>query len=319
VSIWNFEHPTPESVTQVFAALLDRAPAPEELSFFLHPDQTGVGEPDEWYPRSIVWSEPWRPNWPTLGLYTACHGRQLLRYWKELYPNPPEMNCWGIVSWKFPERIPTLLAQPLVHAFFQHTDFYVSNAWPAHQPFLEQFGSQVAAEIPGRRLRMHAPSLSSIFPVTDIPKDLENVRRLLRAGQTHDQIARALREGQFDPQFTTRHAEAMNRMAQKDAQCDTPIEPFVRAHLRREKLFWLISHPTMLLISRIGADLFTQIFQRPAISDEDLFALPWRSFQFGFTWPETHYEWDFFKFNYPRRWEDNALPFYESLIRKIVV
>jgi hypothetical protein len=310
--IWSFDPVTPASGEQFFSAVMDRAPAAEELQFLLDPEQT-----EDWYRRSLVWSQPWRKDWPTLGLYTACHGRQLIRYWNEWYPDPPEINVWNITSWRLAERKASLQDQPFLQSLWRQTDYYVTHDFPTADPTLTRFGDRLGAFIEKRRLRMHSPALCSLFPIADIPQDQENVRQLLRQGIPTRQIVQRFRTGQFDPMFRSRHAAAMQRMLRKDARSHVKIEPFVRAHLQREKLFWLISHPTIFLVARIGADILSELFGQRRLSDDEVFSLPLTGCMMKPVWPETPYEWNFHKFKYPRRWKAGAAEFYSKMIEQV--
>ena len=286
---WDFCPVSSDELEVIFADVLDRAPTAQERVFWT-PWTNHAALLDN----VALFSRPWRRGWPLAVLFAGCHGVHFVSYWRTRQ-DIPDVNIAVVFTHKLEQAgASEFLGIPLLQAMFKQARYF--SAQPSSGGVYTS--DNVVKLVPGRVGYYHNPTAGCFFPVCE-HAGMKPVADLLRAGFTRPQILDAFNQGSFDPQFETRYAETMQILREKDKFCATPFADFVARYLRKRKMFSTWTHATPVAYVRIGADLLSYLFGLRKVSDGEVLAASYPVLVEWGEWPETHYEREYYKVEYP--------------------
>lgn len=259
-----------------------------------------------------------RDGKPILLLYAACHGQLMLDYIKTYRPEVAEkyylvwVNVLSLVVrglWKkefdFPWCIPAL---------FNHCSVLFYNPIGAdYGPYTDQNVLRYLNH-DAQVLSYAGPHHGCWWVVCPVHGE-QPLYACFEKGMSDADIYASIVNGSFDPQFAKRFELQMAWLKGYQTGTDAGMADFIERNYRRVKLFFTYNHPTYNLIAWI-TDVLMAKLGFTALGEEHAIALPSDRGIFADQFPETHYEWDYYGFQYPRRFEHGhgGLKFYQSVI-----
>jgi len=143
------------------------------------------------------------------------------------------------------------------------------------------------------------------------------VVRYLEKGLTPDEIWVKFLEGTFDPLFEERFKLQMEWLRGYETANDVRLTGFIERNYRKAKLFLTDNHASFHLIAYI-ADKCMGALGFPEMGEEHAVSLSPEKWVVGAAYPETHYEFDYYKFEYPMRFADTwgGITFYRDRIHE---
>lgn len=258
----------------------------------------------------------------TMILYTACTGYQVRAYLQDFRPEIyEEYDIQHILIHALALRCgkPGYVVPELIPALFKTADFVLWNPLGGMiEPLSNQYLNRLTK--PDCKLVSYAGPHQGCWWVICQLFGEQSVRRYLDNGLSADDIWGLFKAGTFDPGFEERLK--MDMMFQKGYQhgTDSEIYEFIRDNYRRCKMFFTFNHATCHLIAcAVDGCLGRAGYERLGL-EHAVSVVPADHFMVGHIYPETHYEWDHYKFEYPMRWQQTALggiEFYKDLITLI--
>lgn len=252
-------------------------------------------------------------------IYTSCHAFQFMRY---LHNHRREV---------LDDYLIVILYNHLLINSRPHFDLNLLQ-WIAgmahvviHNGFSEKFG-----ELSMHSLMVHydarhttgisfvPPSMACFWPVCEFFGE-EPVARYVNNEVSVDEMLRLYRSGNFECMFSVRYALQLSRLKTRELEFDVKISGFISRNLLSHKMFFTSNHPTFHVIGHIMDQCLTILNYKPNGDDFQL-SLPTNGGEMRNHNPETYYEWDHFKFDYPRTyitdWGGHEI-FYPSTIERI--
>lgn len=163
------------------------------------------------------------------------------------------------------------------------------------------------------------PNFSAFWPIVEFHGE-DGVVEMLRRGATAEEIIRAFNEHSFEPFFANRWVEQMTRLWEKERGCDIKIASFCERNQTKVKLWFTDNHPTYNVVAWLGSQIVAKLGGEPE-TEESCLARPHDFNGVWNTWPETHYEFGHFQFEYPMRHATTShwggIEYYHGLITRI--
>lgn len=235
--------------------------------------------------------------------YTGCNGRQLRDYIKtyrpEIYAEYFLVQIYVhslVISsiWKKEFPYPELITK-----LFNNADVLVYNPVGANY---NEYSDQIVL----RHLNLSAKALSYssqhagcwwvICPL--FGEDC--VHDYFDKGMGEEDVWQKLNDGTFDPKFAKRFDIQMAWLDGHEAGCDAGSESFIRDHYKDCKMWFTLNHPTYNVVAHICDNLMEKIGFKGLGVDHALTLQPDRCMLSDY-YPETHYEFEYYKFKYPIR------------------
>ncbi len=292
---------TADQTTQAYARFLGVLPTPAEV---LHAgEHFSVEGRHNCYLQldSRMFTEP-KGTRKNLLVYSSCHCEQIDVYLRKYRQDVLE-KCY--LHMLFTHR--QALNRPhsnnrFVWSLFSEADLVI---WNVLGP---KFNEQ-STDVLGKHLQADAkvvsfvpPCFAAFFAVAEFFGE-EGVIEYLVAGRTVENIIALFRDGQFECQFKWRFKDQIDRLAFRERERDVKLSAFVQRHFKQHKLFLTVNHPAFptlayLVDECLGILGFKQLGEDHSISREVNEA------NFGAHLPETHYEFEYFGFTYPLRFQN---------------
>lgn len=250
--------------------------------------------------------------------YTGCNGRQLrdyiATYRPEVYDKYYLVQLYTQVlavqgiwnkEFEFPWIIPAL---------FNHCDVLIYN--PIGANYREYSDQNVL-----RYLNHSAVALSYAGPHHGCwwaicPLFGEDcLWKYYRDGSTDDAIFTRFSNGSFDCEFPERFKLQMAWLKGHESGTDTAIGAFIEKYHRECKMWFTLNHPSYHVVGYICDTLLAKL-GFALLGAEHAIGLPTNRCPLTDHYPETHYEFDYYKFRYPLRYPNGhgGMAFFQKLI-----
>lgn len=294
---------------EIYRRFLGREPDGKELDDLL---TVGLG------PLGYLWTDDRcngevRVDKPILLFYTSCHAEQMVVYLKQYRPDILDKFQWLVL---YTHRL--LLHRgkfnlDLIHAIFAQAHTIITN--PMNPRFEELSTIPLLAKATGAVAKFVPPSVTAFWPVVEHFGE-EPVARAMLAGFTADQIIAQFDSGTLGCCFGSRYEHQINRLRKREEDCHATLSGFIDTHHREHKLFFTSNHPTFPVIGHLMEGCLRHLGY--AAGPEPL-SLPMNAANFSHHFPETNYEWEYFRFRYPMRFpkDRGGSEFYRNAIRAI--
>lgn len=297
-----------QTVTTDFIAecFLGRKPSVEEMG--LTQWAADNGEP-------VVWFDPdFQTHKQNCCLYTSCHALPLRTYLSTQMEFKQKFNVNIVLVHRLLLTGLEQIKSPLIVGIFKNTSLILSN------PFIGQYEPMNLKYFPvntGTCFTYVPPNNAALWPVVEHFGE-RGVVELLEQGMNPEQIWQMLEAGTFDSRFDVRWNAQIIRLAEREKSCDIGISGFCRRNLRKCKLWFTENHPTYNLIGYVGSQLCKLAGFVPDSEDACAVLNPAHCGDWNAS-PETRYEFEHFRFEYPMRFDKSlgGLPYYKTLIHNI--
>jgi hypothetical protein len=165
-----------------------------------------------------------------------------------------------------------------------------------------------------RVIKFAPPTCNALWPVA-VHWGNKSIDEDLAKGKSRKQILAEFDAGTFNPCFEWRWDWQMARLRTREQDCEIQFADFCERNVSKVKLWFTENHPSHNLMAFIGSE-FLRLAGYDHDTEEAILALP--SDELG-TWnahPETKYEWEYYKMQYPMKYQDvdGGLEFYRELI-----
>lgn len=299
-----------ENQISFIQSMMDRPMDTHELAHYVryHGDDNGY----------LVIDERPRDGRKLMIFYTACNGRQLRDYIKtyrpeiynefylvQLYTHSLVVSSIWNKEFEFPWIIPAL---------FNRADVLVYNPVGANY---QNYSDQVVL----RYLKIEAKALSYSgqhagcwWVITPLFGE-DCVHDYFNDGLSEEDVWKKLNNGTFDPQFQKRFDVQMAWLKGNESGTDAGSESFIRDHYRECKMWMTLNHPSYNVVGHICDNLMEKIGFKSLGVDHAL-SLPSDRCMLSDQYPETHYEFDYYKFKYPMKYQNGhgGMPFFRKCI-----
>lgn len=250
--------------------------------------------------KEILWPDPS----PQAGLqralvFTNCTGRALSDYLRRNEGFRSRFNLDALETAPiFLEtmRGSNVFAFDVVRALFRDCDVLITNNMGARHGDMALENIRPMLSSSAKTITFVATNFSCLWPLSYGYGGMLGVERLLDQGATVDDVWEKLKDGTFDPEFSLRWRIEMGRLIDKATYHDIDIHHFISQNVKRVKLFTASSHPTYHIVAHVGA----RICDILGIGHENIEANLAHDCMDGTMrgWPETHYEWAYYKMEY---------------------
>lgn len=288
---------TPNQV-EVMARLLGRSLSKDELTHY----EKYYGE-DRGY--VVLDDRPEQNNRKNMLFYTACNGRMIRHYVKNHRPdiysayNLHQLYVHSLVILSTQDKV--IDFPDIVPALFRNADVLFYNPIGAvYQQFSDQNVLRFL-KLDAKALSYSGPNQGCWWVICPIFGE-HGAWELFDQGLSNQQVWNKLQDGSFDPKFEERFKLQMAWMKGHDSGTDAGMFDFILNHYKRCKMFFTFNHPTYNLIACIADQCFTKLGYTP-LGDEHSISLPSDSCMVADVYPESHYEFDYFKFEYPMKFD----------------
>lgn len=263
----------------------------------------------------------WHQDKPVLLVYASCHGRTLIDYFRT---RPDFMAAYNIIRLETGPMLtamnlkkdPNLCNRDSIRQIFQMADVIVTyNMGARHRDLsLEVVGKHFT---PGAKvITFVAPNFSCFCPFGYGYTSTMPILNALDKGKTPTDVWDDFTHGQLDCLFPMRWRFEMGRLADKESYHDIGLTQFIQRNHKKAKLWSAPSHPTFLPMAYVGNEVCIRL-GLPAQSEESIMAmdykLGWMRGQ-----PETNYEFNHFKFEYPSLHQSELGEYYSPMFTSIV-
>lgn len=267
----------------------------------------------------ILHPEKGGPN-DIMVFYTSCHAYQFIRYLTTYRPEVLEDYLIVILYNHLLINARPHFDLNLLQLIMGRAAVVITN------PFSEKFG-----DLSLHSLMVHydprtqtditfvPPSVSHYWPVSEHFGEEPVARYIYNDGTTANEMIDQYLRGRFICMFSERSKRQMDRLGLRGQNCDVQINKFIHDHQKTHKMFFTSNHPTFHLIGHI-MDGCLKLIGYDAKGDDFNLALPTNGGEMRNHNPETQYEWDFYEFQYPRRyttdWGGENM-FYPAIIKRV--
>lgn len=264
------------------------------------------------------------PNWnnskPTLLIFASCHGRTLLEYFR--YARPDILEKYNILRLETGPMTLTiqkgidLFAHPAIREVFAVADVVATYNMGARMRHHELTRVSKLFKPGAKVITMAAPNFSAFCPFSfDGYGAHLGILTALDQGKSPAQLWSDYEHGQFDPMFAVRWRLEIGRHQDKGGYSDIGLTAFIIAHYKKAKLWMGPSHPTYHIMSYLGSEI-GGLMGFPKHTDEQILGFNYdRGMVSG--QPETEYEFNYFGFQYPRRYTSDENCYYRRCFELI--
>lgn len=163
------------------------------------------------------------------------------------------------------------------------------------------------------------PNFAAFWPIVEYHGE-HGVIEMLKKNYKTKEIIKAFKERRFEPFFAQRWVEQITRLQNREKDCDIKVAGFCERNQKQSKLWFTENHPTYNVIAWIGSQIIEKLggvgeSEQSCVARDHAFNGTWNA------WPETHYEFGHFEFEYPMRHINTShwggIEFYHGLITKI--
>lgn len=265
----------------------------------------------------------WNQDKPVLLIYASCHGRTLADYFKT---RPDIMAVYNIIRLEtspmfiainHTKKDPDLCSRKSITDIFNMADVIVTYNMGARH-------NQLSIEVVGKHFRPEArvitfvaPNFSCFCPFGYGYTSTMPILNALDKGQTPAQVWSDFEQGKLDCLFPMRWRFEMGRLADKEVYHDIGLVQFIVRNHRKGKLWSAPAHPTFLPMAFVGNEVCGRLGLNRQ-SEESIMAMDYKT-----GWmrgqPETDYEFNYFKFEYPQRHQNElgGIEYYRSVFQHI--
>jgi hypothetical protein len=251
----------------------------------------------------------WNQERPVLLIYASCHGRTLMEYFRT---RPDIMSSYNIIRLETSVMLPKILdgTDPKLHErqsikdIFQMADVVITyNMGARHGTLaLDVIGKNIRTD--AKVITFVAPNVSCFCPfgygyTSNIP-----VMDALDKGKSPDQVWAAFEHGDFDPMFPMRWRLELGRLLDKESYHDIGLVGFIIRNHKKVKLWLAPAHPSMIPMAFVGNEIAGRLGLLKE-SEEKIISM---DYMLGAIrgQPETDYEFNYYKFEYPKRHLNDA-------------
>lgn len=260
---------------------------------------------------------------PVLLIYASCHGRTLAEYFRT---RPDILSAYNIIRLETSVMLPVirnrtdtnLHNRKAIVDTFQMADIVVTYNMGARH-------GSLALDVVGKHIKPDAKVITFVAPnvscfcafghgyTSNIP-----VMDALDKGRSPEQVWADFKNGNFDPMFQLRWRLELGRLLDKEGYHDIGLVQFIMRNYRKAKLWLAPSHPSMIPMAFVGNEVCARLGLAPEPESKILSM----DYMLGAIrgQPETKYEFDYFKFEYPMRHESDAggLDYYRTVFDSMV-
>lgn len=259
-----------------------------------------------------------REKRPIFLLYAACHGQLMKDYIQTYRADIAQkyylvwVNVLSLVVrglWAKEFEFPWIIA-----ALFNHCEVMFYNPIGVdYGPYTDQNVLRYL-NVGAKVLSYAGPHHGCWWVVCPVHGE-QPVHACFDRGMSDADIYASIINGTFDPQFPKRFELQMAWLKGYQTGTDAGMADFIERNYRKCKLFFTYNHPSYNLIGYI-TDVLMGKLGYPMLGEDHAIALPSDRGLFADQFPETHYEWDFYKFEYPMRWQHGhgGIGWYKSVI-----
>jgi hypothetical protein len=258
------------------------------------------------------------PRKPNLLVYSSCHAFGILRYFNEHRPEiRQQYNVSAILIHVAMEDLNARLSNRLIQSFCEADALLYHplidakwDGWRAEQQLLKPSCVRVS---------MESPQASCFWPFVEGPILGEMpVQVMCGSGASATEIKATFDSGAMQCYFRERFSADTERMSRREVHSDAKSANFVAKNYTRVKMFFTENHPTMPVLGWM-TDQFLARLGHPMMGEEHALGLPPDTLPGENHFPETSYEWDYYGFSYPRRYEANmgGMKHYHAVIDRI--
>lgn len=144
----------------------------------------------------------------------------------------------------------------------------------------------------------------------------EPVFRLFDRGATNEQVWELITTKTFNPCFEERWREQMAFMKGYQHATDVRLTDFIQDEHRKCKMFFTFNHPTCHVLAFCADECLAEFgFERKG-REHAISVVPADDMMVGEVYPETDYEWEYYKLEYPQRWVGRmgGIEFYRTVL-----
>lgn len=299
----------PEACSRFFETFVGDYPTMEEAK---HWEARCKQDFHSWFKvdeRTTKWSKK-----PTILFFTSCHCFQIDHYLRTWRPEILDLFHVHYLMIHQLQLDPTISVNRMVRGLVASADIVFDNAFlPKFAPF--DSGNILASAKPSLRRFSFVPPTSACWWPVVVPFGEEGVIEHMRGGLDDGQIINRFNEGTFDPQFGKRFKEQMQNLRMREDRHDVKLVDFVMRHYRTHKMWLTYNHPTYHVISHLVERMLEKIGIAARTNPLDV---PTNAAGMGSHFPETPYEWEFYRLEYPIRWTEDrgGKAFYHDQIRQ---
>lgn len=262
------------------------------------------------HPAAMLMQEHvWNQDKPVMLIYASCHGRTLMDYFRT---RPDIMSAYNIIRLETSVMLPAILnkTDPGLHNrksivdTFQMADVVVTYNMGARH-------GQLALDVIGKHIRSDAKVITFVAPnvscfcvfgygyTSNIP-----VMDALDKGKSPEQVWSDFQNGSFDPMFPMRWRLELGRLADKESYHDIGLVQFIMRNHKKVKLWLAPAHPSMIPMAFVGNEVAAKLGMARE-PEEKILAM---DYMLGAIrgQPETQYEFNYYKFEYPMRHAEDA-------------
>lgn len=253
-----------------------------------------------------------------LVLYTACTGVQIRHY---IARHRPEVYAQYTISHVMAHALSLRSAAPsfalpaIVPAVFRAADVLIYN--PVDAAVAELSDREIVRQAkPGCKLASFGGPHHGCWWVICPFFGEEGVVAQLDQGQSGEQIWASFQARTFEPKFDERFKTQMAFLKGYQHGTDVRLTEFITDNYRRCKLFFTFNHPSCHLLAYVTDECLGQIGFERLGREHAINEVAADEMMMGDVFPETHYEWEHFKLEYPMRWAERqgGAEFYHGVI-----
>lgn len=252
-------------------------------------------------------------------LYSSCHCEQILTYLKRYRQDVlAEYNVHVLMTHRL-QLDPVATNNRLTWSCFKNADLIIWTRLP------EKFGAFSTVQLEKhckpscKTVDFTPPTFASFWPVAEFFGE-EAVQEYMLAGKTADEMVELFKAGHFDCHFRSRWPEQCQALEYRERNREVKILEYMKRHFRTHKMLFTTNHPGGHLVGWIVDESLGRLGFKQLGEEHTLLEVPTSLHGFGeHHFPETDYEFSFYKFIYPKQftsWGGGPEQYYENLIRK---
>lgn len=239
---------------------------------------------------------------PRILLYSSCVAEQVGKYLREYPPVADHFAVDVLQIHKLESAGVTNL-----HGFrdlFGAADFIFTNKFSTRWQSLDIASVTEFATRAQTIKTWVPPNFRAFWPAVQYDVEV-GVDAMLKEECTVDDILFLFKTKQFDPLFEAMWNDQITRLKALEAGRDIQLSEFVERNHRAVKLWFTSNHPTWHIIAWIGSRICSLLgveaeTEAQCLAHRHDYSGTWN------VWPETFYEFDFYKFEYPMRYRTTA-------------
>lgn len=255
-----------------------------------------------------------REKRPTILFFTSCHNFQIDHYLRTYRRDIIDQFHVHYLMIHQLQLDPAISVNRMVRALVASADIVFDNAFlPKFSPF-DSTNILASAKPTMKHFSFVPPTCACWWPCV-VPFGEDGVTSDMRDGLNSEQIIDLFDNGAFRPCFEKRCPEQIGNLRMREERHDVKLADFVLNHHRTHKMAFTYNHPTYHVISHLVERLLEKIGIAARVNPLDV---PTNGAEMGSHFPETEYEWQFYRFEYPQRWPEDrgGKHFYHSQIRQ---